>query len=61
MYNVDIVQNLLDFGFYRENESLLFWRDFCVDISNSILVTKDRIYRCKDNYDLWNKFITIYG
>jgi hypothetical protein len=57
---LEYIENFKQFGFVTEDSIIYRWREYSIDISNYILITKDSMIRCKSVQDLWNYFITIY-
>lgn len=57
---LEYIENFKQFGFVTEDSIIYRWREYNIDISNYILITRDSMIRCKSVQELWNYFITIY-
>lgn len=55
-----IISNFQTFGFYKESDNFLTYKDFVIDNENYLLITKNCIFRYKNLQDLWNNFLVIY-
>jgi hypothetical protein len=54
------LQNYIDFGFVSSDDIIYQWRNYTLDISSNILITKDKMYRFKNLSEAWNFFLTKY-